>query len=176
LRKGLLLVAVLLAVSCLLAATAYTNAEVSNSATVKVVSTDTALLALEPNEGTGLNDETCYIDERGRLVFNFAAGLDGDYGFQPDSSYEFEDLFIVTNNSNDCVAFGIDVQGDIADFSDWYISNAEGNEGDLYPDNNEYVLSPGQSVYVSVLFDVQEVAADDWTGTVIVKARAVSPE
>ena len=53
---------------------AYTSAEVHNPAEATVVQTDWALLALECNEGAGFNDETCWVDQDGRLYLNFAKG------------------------------------------------------------------------------------------------------
>ena len=56
---------------------AYSNATITSEAGVVSIETNSALLALTPNEGVGLKDETAYV-ENGVLKFNFAAGLKND--------------------------------------------------------------------------------------------------
>ncbi|MGI6113833.1 MAG: hypothetical protein ACOYEJ_06895 [Mahellales bacterium] len=116
-RKGLILVVVLLCVASLMAAMAYTTAEVNNPATMSIVNSNEALLRMYPWSGrTGTKDATCFIGDDGVMHFNFGAGY-GDakgqasYGFQPDSVYKWGQLFRVYNMSNDKVQFTIENDG-----------------------------------------------------------------
>ncbi len=105
-KVGIIVIVALLAISGIMAVMAYTSAMVSSPTGLVIVNTDEALLALIPNEGVGYLDETASVN--GRLVLNFAAGLDGDdFGFQPNASYTFSDLFFVKNNSNDYIKMGM---------------------------------------------------------------------
>jgi|LSQX01.3.fsa_nt_gb hypothetical protein len=156
-RKASILVIVgLLAVTGLMAAMAYSDATITNVAGLITVETDSALLALTPNEGVGLEDKICYVED-GMLKFNFAAGIhntnmnspwngtpyDKDWGLQPGSIYIFEDLFRVTNNSRDRVRFTISLTGELANFGRVYIGKGVGGligktftveeDGDLVP-------------------------------------------
>lgn len=141
-KAGIIMIVALLAISGIMAAVAYTQANITNPAGVVTISTDSALLALTPNEGKGYKDQTAYVED-GVLKFNFAAGLGLDpddgrapwkqdqinvtHGLQPGSVYIFEDLFKITNNSFDSVRFKIRVEGDLADFEHMYIGkNATG--------------------------------------------------
>jgi hypothetical protein len=134
-RKASILVIVgLLAVTGLMAAMAYSDATITNVAGVVSVETNSALLALTPNEGIGRKDNTCYVED-GMLKFNFAAGItnsnmaapwkgnvsEKDWGLQPGSIYIFEDLFRITNNSREQVKFKISVTGELANFGRVYI-------------------------------------------------------
>lgn len=77
-RSRLLLMVALLATAGIMAAMAYTSAEVRNPAEATVVRTDVALLALSCNEGVGYMDENCWVDKDGRLHLDFAKGRDGE--------------------------------------------------------------------------------------------------
>jgi len=63
-----------LIISGVMAAMAYTSADINSPADAMVVRTDAALLALSCNEGVGYKDETCWIDEDGLLRLDFAKG------------------------------------------------------------------------------------------------------
>ncbi|SFG82346.1 hypothetical protein SAMN05660649_02811 [Desulfotomaculum arcticum] len=117
-KKGLFMVIALLAVSCLMAAGAYTSATVSNAASLAVATTDTALVALTATHvGADVGFEDATVDTSSNVLsFNFNKGRldanDGDndqYGLQKDSVYTWWDdtnaygLFQVTNNSKDTV-------------------------------------------------------------------------
>lgn len=75
-RSRVLLMVALLAVAGVMAAMAYTSAEVNNPAEATIVRTDVALLALECADpsATGYKDANCEIKDDGRLHLNFAKG------------------------------------------------------------------------------------------------------
>src|SRR5690554_6819332 len=139
-KFGILIIVGLLLASGVMAAMAFTTASVTNTASFVTVETNNALLALEPNVGVGHKDKTAYIDDDGKLKFNFAAGLttsnpgspwsgtpsNADYGMQPGSVYVFDNLFKITNNSFDRVRFKIKVDGELADFDFMYIGKSTG--------------------------------------------------
>jgi len=94
-KFGILAIVVLLAVSGLAAALAYTSAEVDNPMSMDVVSTDDALLAMSPGD----YEEAVNI-EGGKLVLTPGKGFGGEmFGFQPGSKYTFEKIFTVENNA-----------------------------------------------------------------------------
>lgn len=74
-RSRVMLMVALLATAGIMATMAYTSAEVRNPAQATIVRTDVALLALDCNEGVGYMDESCTVEEDGRLHLNFAKGL-----------------------------------------------------------------------------------------------------
>jgi hypothetical protein len=109
-KKGLLLVIVLLCVAGLMAAMAYTSATVTNASTITVTNTNAALLALIPqlNTAVGNQDGTASIDANGKLFFNFAKGFGGaTFGLQRSSTYEWHSLFSAKNNSEETIALKV---------------------------------------------------------------------
>lgn len=109
-KKGLLLVIVLLCVASLMAAMAYTSATVTNASTVTVTNTNTALLALIPQLNTviGNKDGTASVDANGKLFFNFSKGFGAaDFGLQRSSTYEWDGLFTAKNNSLETISLKV---------------------------------------------------------------------
>ncbi len=104
-------VTVALALAGVVAVMAYTQAAVSGSATVAVVTTEQALLALSCSDGPVNADGACYIQD-GQIYLDFSRGID-DSGFQPGSAYEFADLVIVRNNSTEDVTVSLVTEGDL---------------------------------------------------------------
>jgi hypothetical protein len=96
-KKSLVLVIALLCMASLLAAMAYTSAEVKASYTVKVVASDKALLALVPSADA---DGTVAVDDKGNLVLDFGKSGSKNTGLQPGSKYVWKDLVTVKNNSD----------------------------------------------------------------------------
>lgn len=106
-KASILLLVFLLAVTGVMAAMAFTKAEVTSPGALKVVNTNDALLAIRANTGVGYSDAVA-VTNSGKLVLNFAAGRgETDFGFQPGSQYTFKDLFFVKNNSNDKIKMGM---------------------------------------------------------------------
>ncbi|NDI33809.1 DUF1102 domain-containing protein [Chengkuizengella sediminis] len=114
-KKPILLLLSLLTVSSVMAAFAFTGATVSNSASLSVTSSDESLIALIPyseeDDVAGVKDSFVYIDG-GKLKIDLAKGLGGEsFGVQPNSTYEWEHLFKVKNNSEETIEFNITKDG-----------------------------------------------------------------
>jgi hypothetical protein len=126
-KKGLIIVIALLAVASLMAAMAYNSATVTNAAQLKVVSTNKALLTLEPNtpwswqSTVGAKDKTATVKD-GELFFEFGKGVDRDgstpvfYGLQPNSEYQWNPLFTMRNKSAETIDVTIEATGPFAEF------------------------------------------------------------
>lgn len=114
-KKSLLLVVSLLAIASLLAVAAYTTAQVNSDAEFTIVNTDEALLALIPSEvhnaaflSGGSNAQTLKID--------WDKGFHNeDFGIQPNSTYQWDNLFTVRNNSENDVHVKIYLDPDYTD-------------------------------------------------------------
>ncbi len=111
-KKGLLLVVALLALSGLMAAMAYSKANVTSTGTITIASTNSAILAFIPGEGVGLKDNTAYLGKynegtigttKDAKVLKFRPGYNNgqNYGLQPESLYQWFHLFTIKNNSDD---------------------------------------------------------------------------
>lgn len=112
LRRTMMLAGGSLAIAGLMAAYSYTSATVANAASLSVVDTNAALLALIPGSPNGVGStpdlDTPVVDAAGNLVFDFNHGLNGgDFGLQGNSSYTWMDMFTVQNNSNNAVTVTI---------------------------------------------------------------------
>jgi hypothetical protein len=95
-KVGIIMIVTLLAISGIMAAMAYTTADVTSNASLIVRSTDMALLRfdnygadMERNYTTGITD--------GEMWFDFTQGT-GKNGFQPNSIYTYVNLFRIINN------------------------------------------------------------------------------
>ncbi len=101
-KKSLLVVVALLCMASLMAAMAFSTASVSNAMTVKLANTQDALLALSASEYH--NAATTDHITADMLNINLNKGKDGvEYGIQPHSTYEWDDLFNIKNNSENDV-------------------------------------------------------------------------
>lgn len=97
-KKSLLMVILLLAVSSVMAAMSYSSATVTSAMTGTVVSTNEALLALNAGEHNAVK-----VDD-GVLKIDFNKGNKtgssvNSYGLQKQSEYTWNKLFTVKNNS-----------------------------------------------------------------------------
>lgn len=133
-----LLAALLLAVLLSLPnALAVRSAAVNSGATVAVVATDSALLALAPGTGGGNAAETAYYrnpGSRDALVLDFTRGLSMgiSYGFAPNSltyrdKFRYRGLFTVTNRSDQALCISVYVpDGGVADLDGIYVRSPGG--------------------------------------------------
>lgn len=188
-KKSLLLVVSLLAIASLMAAMAYSNANVTNATTMEVVNTNEALLALEPSDMKGNADENAYVDG-GVLKFDFSKGLNGQsFGLQPNSHYHWDPLFKVTNNSNETIDFAIKFQNGSShkpQGSNWTFTAGLPNDDSpvggqntfkIFEWNNgsgttnKYTLQPGEFVWVELDLHVNNNAVD-FTSPIIISAGA----
>ena len=84
-KKGLLMVVFLLAISSIMAAMSYNKATVTSASELKVVNTNKALLSLEANtpwswqSTVGAKDKTAVVKD-GELFFQFGKGINGGTG------------------------------------------------------------------------------------------------
>ena len=114
LRRTLALAGGTLAIAGLMAAYSYTTASVNNpSMALSVTNTSQALLAIGSgngvgNDGVARDSATIYNSNNwsnGQLIFDFDATYTrgAQSGVQPSSTYTWDSLFKVTNNSNNQV-------------------------------------------------------------------------
>ena len=171
-RYGTLLLVLVLATASLLAAAAYNTATVTNMASLTIVSSNEALLALvpKPAKELGNKDGTAFINESdGRLELNFNLGKGGDeFGLQPGSTYEWMRLFEVVNNSNEYLHWKVEVTGDLAEYVDVQAVPPENFWGDVSHGNG---LEPGDDDGVNVRITIagdQQINLGEVSGEIIV--------
>lgn len=120
-KKSLLTVAFLLATSSMMAAMSYNQATVESAAELKVVNTNKALLSLETRatwdweNPAGNKDKTSDIKD-GQMFIDFGKGLEGNFGLQPNSEYQWNPLFVVRNKSAETIKATISAEGDYAQY------------------------------------------------------------
>ncbi|WP_308637217.1 hypothetical protein [Paenibacillus silvisoli] len=126
-KKRLLVVVFLLAISSAMAAMSYNKATVTNAAQLKVVNTNQALLTLEANtpwswqSTVGAKDQTAVM-QNGELFFQFGKGIDGGtgnpvfYGLQPNSEYQWTPLFTLRNKSAETINVTVSATGPFAPY------------------------------------------------------------
>ncbi len=125
-KKGLVLIVTLLAISSIMAAMAFTTATVTNDSQIKVTTTNKALLAIA---AAGTDDDRIVQIKDGEATFNLGIGRnDTMYGFQPDSVYHYDYFMHVMNNSANPVKARIRLEGfgEYAEFIN--IKGAPGND------------------------------------------------
>ncbi len=150
-KFGIALIIGLLLVSGVVAAMAYTSAEVTNEALLTVTNTNNSLLALRATtQAPGLKDGTAYY-ENGELKFKFHKGLAGSHGLQPNSWYEWQKLFHVFNQSNSAIAVTVEVVGPMVPYVFVGLDNAESwGPSAAYATSVTFNLPSGHSKNVDV--------------------------
>lgn len=196
-RIGIILVVCLLAVAGIMAAMAYNTATVTNEAALKVVNTNKALLALEPDgewsweNKVGFKDGTARIID-GQLYFEFGRGVLGVFrGLQPNSVYEYIPLFTIRNLSEEKIEVTISAEGPFADYITFGTTSqgmankkpAEANWGAMGEPLNIGTISPIKATgdmwnirNIAVKLDIPSnhvVSNTELQGSVIVTAVAV---
>lgn len=145
-KYGALLLVVVLAITGLAAAAAYNTATVESSMTLKVVSTEQALLALVPHDGVGNKDNTARVDdENGTLSIELGrSGLTHSgrspqpaTGLQPNSEYVWDDMFDVVNNSNETIKVDIAVDSEDHEFGQYLKVEGTKNHGNDDENNDD---------------------------------------
>lgn len=122
-RFGIILVVCLLAISGIMAAMAYNNATIVNSANLTIANTNQALLQLRHPAGqagpVGSKDATYSIID-GEMFIQFGIGTfngqSGIYGLQPNSTYEWNPLFTIANLSAEKLDITVQADNDIAGY------------------------------------------------------------
>lgn len=146
----------------LMTAAAYGTASPQVPATLNVVSADFALLAVIPGYGQANDGLIAHIDDPGLFWLDFRKGAFENvaFGFQPDSTYFFRDLFIIENNGNTRQWITADIlrEGSLAPPAEAVELTAD-VEGVTYlisgPGATPAPLDPGNALFVSVQFQVQ---------------------
>lgn len=160
------LAVLLLAGGAVVVVLTYAGANVAGLTKIKIVSSDEALLAL-----MGPEDEVCmeYCSmDGGTLALDFTRP-----GFMPDSSYEFDRLFIVKNNSAASIMFTVENGGvpyvkTIRPCGSGQCFVADGSYQDYWRR-----LEPGSSEGITVCFDTEGAKTGTGAkGTLWVRADA----
>lgn len=184
-RFSVLTAVALLAFTGLLVAAAYSSATVVNEGTVAVVNTSDALLSLRPGTGVGNRDLPAYV-EGGVLRFDFRRGFGGTLlGVQPNSAYQWNELFWIWNRSEDSVEFTIEAE-DLSEYIDvgipdstprtqwWHwISDPEKFVRDGVNRDTRVTIAPNTSIPILVRFEVPKNASPaTFRGQLTVRAWA----
>lgn len=117
-KKGLFAVVAALALSSVMAVMAFTSGYVWNAQSLGVSATNNALVALTAGTGVGNGDLTASYEGVGnaKLRFDFGKGIGGRmFGLQPGSSYVWDDLFEITNNSVDAIDIRLSTDDQLAE-------------------------------------------------------------
>lgn len=194
-RKVLVVVALMLALSVTMAAMAYSNAAVSNNTSLTITDTDKSTLALTPSKTIENTDGVAAFSSTSpqKLVFNFNKGNGGaEFGLQPDSSYQWDELFYVTNNAGHSVKVQLIQHPGDGMFNDSSSQYANKNSGVgllvvMYPENsnqgvtvyqdgptNDFLtLAPGAKARVLVRISVGSKPTASKSCTLVVRSYAV---
>ncbi|MBM7618555.1 hypothetical protein JOC95_000397 [Bacillus tianshenii] len=125
-KKGLVAVVLTLSLSSVMAAMSYSSASVTNDMSVKLTDTSSALLALEPSSEH--NAATDAHITANMLKLDLSKGYNnGDFGVQPNSTYSWNDLFKVKNNSEHEVTVSIKTNPNVNDGRIQLFASADGN-------------------------------------------------
>ncbi|WP_342433243.1 hypothetical protein [Neobacillus sp. FSL H8-0543] len=126
-KKGLIMVVFLLAISSVMAAMSYNKATVTNASELKIVNTDSALVTLQADapwsweNKIGSKDKTTVMKD-GELFFQFGKGINGGtgaaefHGLQPNSEYQWNHIFTVRNKSAETVKVTVKATGVYAQY------------------------------------------------------------
>ena len=182
-KVGILVIIALLAVTGIMAAMAYTTAEVTNEGELSVVNTNMGLLGIRAG-----NYAAATYDNEGRIDFDFtkgehATGVSGTLGLQPGSVYKWNNLFFVKDNTKDDVdvEFTVDIEseeGIMEDYITVQLQHPVYNDV-LFEDGNSYWFSfEGLTISileVGVIIDVPENAElEDYSFDIILKGEDVN--
>jgi hypothetical protein len=159
-KKGLALVVVLLCMASLLAAMAYTSAEVKAGYTIKVADSAQALLALNFNKSAAAGDCSDVVGADGNLSITFGNTTNG---LQPGSTYKWDGLVTLKNNSGKKIKVTVNnpAGGSLA------ITHKNA------PVNNKEIKDKGElplTFEVTVPADTKPSAKKDLTGNIVVFA------
>ena len=192
-KKSLLSIIAMLALSTVMAAFAATSANVSNATMFTVASTDDALLAIDASDKRGNKDGSAVVEDN-VLKFNFGKGKEGkNFGLQPNSAYHWDPLYKITNNSEETVEVSLSFQNGDSNKpknSTWTFNAGVPNDDNAIGGQNfttllEYndgkqtkagkvTLAPGQFVWVEFDLSVHgDAELDEFNTRLYVNASAV---
>lgn len=194
-KKGLLMVVLLLAISSVMAAMSYNKATVTNAAELKIVNTDKALVTLQADapwsweNKVGAKDKTTVMKD-GELFFQFGKGINGGtgaaefHGLQPNSQYQWNHVFTIRNKSAETVKITVRAKGELAKyvtFGSGTRSNTEpawGTKGQAYVfDNVGPEIKSGMQNIKSVAVKINipsgvNISPQDVLGSIVVETEA----
>lgn len=196
-KAGIIAIVCLLAVAGIMAAMAYNTANITNESALKVVNTNSALLALEPNGNWSWQSKVGFKDGTARMIngelyFEFGRGVLGVFrGLQPNSVYEYIPLFLLRNLSAEKIEVTVSAEGPFADYITFGTTDqskatqkpAVANWGNLGKPLNIGTINPITAQgdmwnirHIAVKIDVpsgHDVSNDELMGSIIVTAVAV---
>lgn len=156
-KKSLLLVVALLGMASLMAAMAFSSATVTSAASFSVVNSDEALLALIPSEehnAAFIGDEGAHDSLAKRLVIDWDKGFENkDYGIQPFSTYLWDDLFAVRNNSENDIHVKVYLDPDVSPVNLYFASTRVASRWvNIGGETLEFDLAAGETEWISTKF------------------------
>jgi hypothetical protein len=154
-RRSLLIVVALLCMASLMAAMAFTSASVTSDAKFTVANSDEALLALVPGEHAAAEIGGGHPSNAQRLVINWDKGVDGeDFGIQPYSTYLWEDLFAVRNNSENPIHVEVYLDPDLAPVNVFFAQTRVADRwANVANEPLEFDLQPGGEEWINTKFE-----------------------
>lgn len=152
-RRSLLIVVALLCMASLMAAMAFTSASVTSDAKFTVANSDEALLALIPGDHAAADIGEGSLAQR--LVINWDKGVGGeDFGIQPYSTYLWEDLFAVRNNSENPIHVEVYLDPDLAPVSVFFAQTRVADRWlNVANEPLEFDLQPGAEEWINTKFE-----------------------
>lgn len=181
-KKSLLMVVAMLALSTVMAAFAFSSATIKNDGSLTVSSTNESLVSLIPADenAVGSKDGAAFVDG-GELKIDLAKGNGAKFGVQGDSHYKWNNLFTVKNNSKETVEFNITKDGWGFDTkANIYLGALdEGVKKEFYNRSNgkngKVTLAPGEESVVYLEIETEKGAGMvTRNATLTVNATAVS--
>ncbi|WP_066315637.1 hypothetical protein [Bacillus sp. FJAT-29814] len=168
-KKGLLMVVLLLAISSVMAAMSYNKATVTNAAELKIVNTDKALVTLQADapwsweNKVGAKDKTTVMKD-GELFFQFGKGINGGtgaeefHGLQPNSEYKWNHVFTIRNKSAETVKVTVRATGDLAKYVTFGSGTRPGTEPAWGTKGQAYVFDNVGPEIKSGMQNIRDVA------------------
>lgn len=165
-RKGKLfgLLAVFAVVGLVTASGAFTTVSAERTATVNVAGDSNALLAIDPTDGPnggGAAEKGYARIQDGELEINLAGYNTSATGVNPSATTNVASVFRITNQGTQNVTVTISDSGNNSDAVTFYNSTEAPTPGGI--ESNGVVLSPGESIVVSIEVDTTPagVSAND---------------
>lgn len=173
-KKSLLIVVALLVAASLMAAMAYNQATVTSGDALRIVNTSAALLAIKPGTGLGNLDATAYTQANGTLKIDFGkSGLVNDMvGLQSDSTYVWDNLISLKNNSKENVDITITLEGAIANFITMSSTDATFAKTGTY--TYKLSLPSGAEVPLGFKADLNGANVQNWSCNGIIRVDAIA--
>ena len=181
-KKSLLVVIALLCMASLMAAMAFTSAKVTSSASFTVVNSDEALLALIPSEfHNAAFIGGSHPSNAQMLVIDWDKGYNNqDFGIQPYSTYLWEDLFAVRNNSENPIHVKVYLDPDVSPVNIFFASTGVASRWvNIGGKALEFDLGPGEEEWINTKFESgagMAMGLGEKTFKMIVEAEASSAE